>query len=411
MDYPKLRPIEAVPAGTDGQRSLILRDPHRLSESVLLVPMVMVPILRRFDGGHSLGDIRAACRSEHRLEVPMEKLREIVSQFEAAHFLEGEEFEAWRKSLESEFLSAPTRPGFLAGKSYEEEPESLRSQIEGFFTHEKGPGLPDRNGGAPREPLRGVVAPHIDFQRGGPSFAWSYRAVAERADADLFIVLGTVHVPTRGMYCLTRKPFETPFGPLEVDLEFTDRLAEAAPEDLFQDEFAQRAEHSIEFQAVLLRYIYREKRPVKFVPVLVGSFGEFVKGGVSPSGSGRVEGFIGALRGTIKENEAAGKKVCLLASVDFAHVGPQFGGGEAVDAQKRADVEQQDRASIDAVCRGDAEGFYWSVAADGDRRNVCGLAPIYTMLRSLDGLQGELLDYSQWPDPNGTVSFCSLALH
>jgi len=28
--------------------------------------------------------------------------------------------------------------------------------------------------------VRGVIAPHIDFHRGGPAYAWAYRDVAER---------------------------------------------------------------------------------------------------------------------------------------------------------------------------------------------------------------------------------------
>ena len=74
------------------------------------------------------------------------------------------------------------------------------------------------------------------------------------------------------------------------------------------------------------------------------------------------------------------------------------------------ELEEADGKSLQAVCRGDAEEFYWSVAEDGDARNVCGLAPIYTMLRVLGDCEGEVLRYSQWPDPNGTVTFSSVAL-
>ncbi|MBF8288320.1 MAG: AmmeMemoRadiSam system protein B, partial [Candidatus Rokubacteria bacterium] len=37
------------------------------------------------------------------------------------------------------------------------------------------------------------------------------------------------------------------------------------------------------------------------------------------------------------------------------------------------------------------------------------LSPIYAFLRALPGARGELLRYSQWPDPEGTVSFCAAA--
>jgi AmmeMemoRadiSam system protein B len=414
---PRLRGLEIVPTEQEGQRALILRDPLRLSEATLIVPMGLVPILQRMDGTRTPEDIRRECIQELGAEIPEDIVPEVITHMENAHFLEGEDFDAWREGTVRAYLDSPTRPSFLAGKSYEADADALRSRIEGFFTEEGGPGLPAANGNHSGKSLRdgralkGLIAPHIDFGRGGATFACSYRAVAECADADVFVVLGTVHAATEGIFSLTRKGFETPLGLMEVDDAFVDGLASRAPEDLFRDEFAQRGEHSIEFQAVFLRYTYPAPNRVKFVPVLVGSFAEFVAQGRSPKGDERVEGFIEALKGTAAELEAGGRKVCIVASVDLAHAGPQFGADRPVDEAQLRALDEADRASLDAVCRGDAEDFYWSVATDGDARNVCGLAPIYTMLRAMEGCRGELLRYSQWPDPNGTVTFCSVALH
>ena len=33
----------------------------------------------------------------------------------------------------------------------------------------------------------------------------------------------------------------------------------------------------------------------------------------------------------------------------------------------------------------------------------------YTFLRALPGVQGRLLRYRQWPDPEGAVTFCAAA--
>jgi len=64
------------------------------------------------------------------------------------------------------------------------------------------------------------------------------------------------------------------------------------------------------------------------------------------------------------------------------------------------------------VERGDAEGFFAYVRAEGDRRRICGLPPIYTLLRLLDPAEGKLLDYRQWRHPQGlgAVTFASLVL-
>lgn len=373
--------------------------------------MGLAPVLQRLDGFHTVPEILEEIRGLYSIDIPVSVVRKAISKLDEAHFLEGERFNSFRRTVEESYLNAPVRPCFLAGRSYDADPVSLRSVIDGFFTAEEGPGFPSVNGGNGHLPLRGVIAPHIDFRRGGSTFAWSYCAVAERAEADIFVVLGTVHAPIFSTYSLTKKHFETPLGTMKVDLGFVDSLARRAPEDMFRDEFAQRGEHSIEFQAVFLKYIFGNSMPVTLVPVLVGSFGEFVAEGKSPKGDERVEGFIEALRKTSDEFEAAGKKVCFLASVDLAHVGPQFGDEKPVDEQQLRVLEKQDRLSLEAICRGDAEEFYWSVATDGDTRKICGLAPIYTMLRAMGRCGGEVLRYCQWPDPNGTVTFCSVAMH
>ena len=406
----KLRPVEATPAEHQGQRMLRLSDPLRLSEAVLFAPMALVPVLSLLDGRHTFEDIKAQCKSRHGIDVSEESYRAMVSSLEEAHFLEGDGFASWSASLKEAYLSAPVRPGFLAGKSYDADPARLRSQIDGFFTGADGPGMPAKNSAAPARPLRGVVAPHIDFHRGGAAFAWAYKSIAERADADLFVVLGTVHAPTKYIYNLTDKSFETPFGVLEADAGFVEELSNRLEVNSFQDEFAHRGEHSIEFQAVFLQYLFAGVRPVRFVPILVGSFHPFVAQGESPRGDAQVETFIAALRETMAAHRRNGGKVCLMASVDFAHVGPQFGDEKPVDEARLEELAGADGKSLKAVCRGDAEAFYWSVAEDGDARNVCGLAPVYTMLRVLDGCEGEVLRYSQWPDPNGTVTFSSVAL-
>ena len=62
-----------------------------------------------------------------------------------------------------------------------------------------------------------------------------------------------------------------------------------------------------------------------------------------------------------------------------------------------------------SVERGDADAFFAAVAADDDRRRICGLSPIYSLLRMIDGTgPGVLRRYAQWPDPHGTVTFASV---
>ncbi len=127
---------------------------------------------------------------------------------------------------------------------------------------------------------KAIVAPHIDFHRGGPAYAWAYKPLAESAGADLYILLGTSHCGGRSPYILTPKDFETPLGLVETDREFVQKLQASCAEDCFADEYFHRGEHSLEFQVVLLKYIAhkraeltgRPEKPFKIVPILVSSF-------------------------------------------------------------------------------------------------------------------------------------------
>ena len=60
----------------------------------------------------------------------------------------------------------------------------------------------------------------------------------------------------------------------------------------------------------------------------------------------------------------------------------------------------------------DAEGFFRSLAAVRDRRRVCGLSALYTLLSLLpDGPEGRLFSYEQpvFPEEGNTVTICSMA--
>ena len=76
---------------------------------------------------------------------------------------------------------------------------------------------------------KAIVAPHIDFHRGGPAYAWAYKPLAESAGADLYIILGTSHCGGQTPYILTLKNFETPLGLVETDRDFVSTCRRNAP--------------------------------------------------------------------------------------------------------------------------------------------------------------------------------------
>ena len=403
-DRPKLRPVEAFPVEAGGKKGIALRDPAGFTDAVLVLPPLLLDIVSLFDGEHTVLDIQEMFMRRHGELLLTERLAEISRTLDEHGFLESESFAQRRAAIEARFRASRTRAAAHAGGAYEAEPEALSAQLAAFFTHPEGPGAA---GGEPRGgPIKAIMAPHIDFHRGGPTYAWAYRELAERSDADLFVILGTCHAGMADPFALTLKDYETPLGPAPVDREFLAALEQRyGGGDLLSSEGAHRSEHSIEFQAVFLRYLFGERYQFSVVPILASFLHESLVGGREPEADPRVPRFLDALGETIA---ASRRKVCVIAGVDLAHVGPRFGDADPVGPSRLASLESEDRATLETVAALDPRAFYESVAKDGDSRRICGLSPIYTLLRCLPGGSGRLLRYAQWPDPQAVVTFASI---
>lgn len=404
---PRLRPVDVFPVQLDGRTLLALRD--RLEPSappVLLSPEGML-LASLLDGQRTPAGVRAAFGLRTGIWLTESQILELVRQLDSAYLLESEAFLARLNALRQQFLQAPARPAIHAGGAYPAQPEELRSFLDSFFTAPEGPGSIPNHGRGPE--VVGVIAPHVDLHRGGPTYAWAYKALAESPPADLYVVLGTCHTPMGTAFAATYKPFETPFGPVPSAADFLDRLHTLYGMDLFVDEFSHRAEHSIEFQAVYLRYLGLAggDAPGRIVPILCASLPGMVPPGSSPMDVSAVGDFIRALRGAMAEYPG---RVCLIAGADLAHVGPQFGDSSPVSSAFLERVAEGDQEMLEFVIRGDADGFYRQVMRDDDSRRICGLSPIYVMLAVLHKAQGRLLKYTQWVDPAGygSVTFASV---
>lgn len=404
-DRPRLRALEAFPVEQDGERLIALRDPSGFTEQVVLLPIPALDIVSLFDGEHSVAEIHGVVSARHGRGAPgLDEIAGFAARLDEAGFLDSARFAERRRGIEERWLSSPSRPAAHAGGAYAGDADELRSQIDGFFVDPEGPGFPEA--GAARPGLRGLIAPHIDFHRGGPTYAWAYRALLERADADLFVVLGTCHGGMADPFTATLKPYDTPLGPAEADRGFFEALQRRYRHDLLASETAHRSEHSVEFQAVMLRRVLGGRRPFTILPVLASFLHEAVWTGTPPEADARVPRFLDSLADSIAGSSL---KVCVIASVDLAHVGPRFGDAEPNTPASLERVGREDRAMLEPVIAADPAAFYESVAADGDSRRICGLSPIYAFLRALPDTRGELLRYSQWPDQQGAVTFCAAA--
>jgi AmmeMemoRadiSam system protein B len=402
--FPKLRNVDLFPAEVSGQRVICLRDPLSLSQKVLFIPYSALFIIQLFDGRHSVVDIQVEYMRQFGELLYREKIQELVNQMDEHLFLDSERFRQMKKKVIEAFKSDPARPLALAGEAYEEDAGKLRQVIEGYFLEPDGPGLP--SGRREADGLVAAIAPHIDYRRGGPCYAWAHKAIQESSPADLFIILGTAHSPTQQPFALTQKDFQTPWGLVETDRDFLSEIQARCPLDLY--EFVHKAEHSIELQLIFLRALWSKKDPFQIIPVLCGSFHEAIAKNISPMDLPGVAPFIEAMKEAIGRSR---RKVCLLASADLAHVGLRFGDAEAPNRFTLESLGEKDRVLLEFARRVDAEGFYNCLLRERDQRRICGFPPIYTLLQVVEAREGNLLKYGQSMDPAGqsVVTFASLA--
>jgi AmmeMemoRadiSam system protein B len=218
------------------------------------------------------------------------------------------------------------------------------------------------------------------------------------------VVYGTGHSLLGEGVALTRKRFETPFGTLACDTAFVDAVAERLGERAWHGELAHRHEHSIEFQAIYLKRRFGD-RPLRLVPILCGGFHELLASGGAPHDHGAFEALIAAVQDA---ERTLGGPTVHVAAVDLSHVGPRF-GDPAVDERVRGEIEAHDRAALEAATRGDADGWYQSIAAHEDSTRICGWGATYAMLRCADPGTGRLLSYLQSAEESGSlVSIASM---
>ena len=386
MENPKLRPIEILPFQQQGRRLLLLRDPAQVKPVAVTMSLNALPILRCLDGTNSLLDIQAAYARAGGDLLFRDDLERLLRHLDDALLLDSAHYRAERARMEAEFREAPVRPMSHAGGAYPAEPDAFRAELERQLAV----------AGPPRAPARpaAVVSPHIDYARGGATYAHAWAGVALDGYARA-VILGTSHHAGE-RFALTAKDHETPFGVMPADRDFIAGLERRCSFDLRAGEFAHRAEHSVELVAVLLHAL-AGGRELPIVPILCGSFHDCVAARRSPAEAADVAGTLGALRETIA---AAPGETLVIAAADLSHMGPRFGDPEPMGPAALGSLEVDDRRSLAAAAAGDAEGFYRSIADHGDRRKVCGLPPIYALLALAPGAAGAVGDYRQCVDPD-----------
>ena len=395
---PLRRHLDLMPSPLPDTPGLLVRDPFRYSDSVLVLPPPLVPCLLLFDGGHDEGDLRALLtRITESLEVA-DLSRHIRESLSSGGFLEDEVFFGLRAERHRVFEAGARREAVHAGTAYPADGAELAAWAAGLMAEAPAPALGEGR-------LVGIAAPHVSPEGGRQSYASAYRALGADLAGRTFVVLGTSHYGGPGRFGLTGKPFATPLGVTTADADRVGRLVADGGPAVVAEDYCHAVEHSIEFQVVMLQHLYGPE--VKVVPVLCGPIGAGA-GRDHPRDDADVQRFLAALRGI------GGDDVVWVAGIDMAHVGQRYGDrtpAVAWDGPLDA-VARRDRERCEAIEAADADRF-WSLVEPGGRADPlrwCGSSATYALLAAARPRTGALLRYEQWNiDSRSVVTFGGFA--
>ncbi len=404
--YPPLRNIEAFPIHHQGQTLICLRDPLGYVNTEITLSPAAFFIAACLDGNHTLRDIQLDFAREFQgALIPREQIEKIVEFLDEHGFLLNDRFEEIKSKTEQDFLQQVVRLPYHAGQSYSSAKHELGAFLSSIFTRTGGPGpLPDEQQSSDEQML-GLIAPHIDFQRGALGYAHAYYRLYQCKKPDTVIIFGVSHQGGETPYILTRKHYSTPLGTIKTHQECVEYLSRHSRMDLFKSEIMHRIEHSIEFQVLMLNYLFGTN--IQIVPVLCASLSN--DGEISPEDIPEVQQFLNAC---IQYIEDSGERVLVLSAADWAHVGKRFGDLFDITDNIRNHIKNRDDEDMERALNIDAKEFFHSVMKDNNSRRVCGLYSIYSTLKIVKerAQRAEFLYYGQVPDPiGGIVSFTSIA--
>jgi AmmeMemoRadiSam system protein B len=116
-------------------------------------------------------------------------------------------------------------------------------------------------------PIKAIIAPHAGYIYSGPVAASAYALLKQQAHMiQRVILLGPSHrVPFRGLAASSAEIFQTPLGPITVDVAAVQRVA-SLPQVTLLDE-AHSLEHSLEVHLPFLQLVLDD---FQLVPMVVG---------------------------------------------------------------------------------------------------------------------------------------------
>jgi AmmeMemoRadiSam system protein B len=360
-----------------------------LTGRMMVVPPQALGLIHSLQGEHTVDQISEATK------VPLDQLKQLVANLDESGLLWGPTFDRLEHEAMDRTRSAgafPASGSKFAGDTREDASQKIGSLLADAEDAELGAGV------------LGIIAPHLDLERGGANYAAAYTVVRGATRPDRVVVLGTNHFGLGDGVVATRLGQDSPFGIVPSDTALADMLGRELGDRLFKDEADFLGEHSVQFHIPWIAHT------LPGVPVFAALVPDPMRAMIADDGArASYAEFRGALRDAIK---AMPGRTLVVASADLSHVGPAFGDPGPVGAQVRKQVEEIDRGLLAEFASGDVEAFIQSVRGAGNATRWCSIGNMSAALVVTGGTP-ELIQYGQSPeslDPQGTALITSAAM-
>lgn len=266
------------------------------------------------------------------------------------------------------------RQPVVAGRFYSGSKQGCLTQLQRVDDQTPAVGIPDR--------LVAAIVPHAGWDCSGRLAMKVYRAIEQRIArpaATTFVFFGTVHafgVARASVYA--RGGWQTPLGALKVDQELAALVLKDCGNLLTDNTQAHAAEHSIEVQLPMLRFIFGD---VSILPIAV-----------PPRADSHEVGQCVA-----EHAAAAGRDVFYIGTTDLTHYG-DMGYGFAPHGPGQAGLDWVKTQNDPRIIRLMEEMRAEEVVAEAhDHYNACGggaIAATLAAARVAGSKKGHVLQYT-----------------
>jgi AmmeMemoRadiSam system protein B len=388
LNRPHIRNFQPLGMEKDGKSFVMLRDPSMLAEQQMAVLPQVLQLILMFQGRETLDEIAA------KTQAPLHILRDVVTRLDEVGLIWGPRFEELERVAKAKITEHGHFP-ISCSASLGQDAQTCHEAMDKWLSDMEDPEIEGK--------ILGLVAPHLDYQRGWPGYAAAYRALKKDEKPNRVIILGTNHFGIGDGVVVSEYGFATPIGKASADksmLAFLEKTL--GSKRIYADQIDHLGEHSVQMHIPWIQHFYGD------VPILAALIpNPLVPLVADDDARATTEQFVDAVRTALAE---LGGRTLLIASSDLSHVGQQFGDPGTINDESANQVEKIDRERLAAYCKKDIAGFEGLFIKDQNRTRWCSVGNMLAAQNILRPANVDLIDYQQVRDPNGMSMVSSAAI-